>query len=138
MVDATPLIMLMTRENLNSYQGENNVTKIVNEETGSISYLTQSTSLSEEAFSKGAVKFNTFENEKKHVLFLFNSADAEVGRFYLGQKLWGKSLDQIAELKSNLCCFKSWNPNANNGEGAWVPCIGLSTQTSLASTAHSL
>ena len=123
--------MLMTRENLNSFNGENNVTKITSD-NGSVSYLTQSVSFANETYAKGADGLNTVENENKHVLFLFNSDDAEVGRYYLGQKLQGKTPEQLVEMKHMLCFFKSWNPNANDGNGAWVPCVGLSQQENLA------
>ena len=122
--------MLMTRENLSVYQGENNVTKITSD-NGSVSYLTQSVSFGDEAYAKGASGLNTVENEKKHVLFLFNDADAEVGRYYLGKKLQGKTPAELVEMKHALCFFKSFNPETQ----AWVPCVGLSTQEDLSKTA---
>ena len=120
----------MTRENVSSYQGENNVTKITSD-NGSVSYLTQSRAFSDEAYATGACSLNTVENEKKHVLFLFNSASAEVGRYYLGKKLQGKTPKEIADLKHMLVVFKSFNPETSS----WVPCIGLSTQEDLAKSA---
>jgi hypothetical protein len=130
----------MTREILSSYQGENNVTKVTGD-NGSISYLTQSISFAEEANATGASKLNTVENEKKHVLFMFNSADAETGRYYLGKKLQGMTPDELVEKRHMLCFFKSWNPNVTNAEGkvigGWVPCVGLSSQESLAAKAVS-
>ena len=122
----------MTRENINSYQGENNVTKITSD-NGSVSYLTQSVSFGDEAYQTGACKLNTVENEKKHVLFLFNSADAEVGRYYLGKKLQGKTPKELVEMKHMLCFFRSFNPETQ----AWVPCVGLSTQEDLTKSAVS-
>lgn len=124
----------MTREMMPNFQGEVNVTKIVNDE-GVLSYLTPSVAFTDEAFRTGACALNTVENEKKHVLFLFNAAQAEVGRYYIGKKLQGKTPAQLAELKSNLCIFKSWNPAANEGKGSWVPCVGLSSQENLAASA---
>jgi hypothetical protein len=120
----------MTRENLDNFKGMNNVTKITSD-NGSVSYLTQSVSFGHEAYSKGACKLNTVENEKKHVLFLFNDADAEVGRYYLGKKLQGKTPEQLVELKHQLCIFKSYNATTET----WVPCVGLSTQEDLSKTA---
>ena len=122
----------MTRENLNSYQGENNVTKITGD-NGSVSYLTQSISFGDEAYQTGACKLNTVENEKKHVLFLFNSVDAEVGRYYLGKKLQGKTPQELVEQKHALCFFKSFNPETQS----WVPCVGLSNSENLAEKAVS-
>ena len=122
----------MTRETINSYQGENNVTKITSD-NGSVSYLTQSISFGDETYAKGASKLNTVENEKKHVLFLFNSADAEVGRYYLGKKLQGKSPAELVEQKHTLCFFKSFNPETQS----WVPCVGLSNQEDLTKSAVS-
>ena len=120
----------MIRENISSYQGENNVTKITSD-NGSVSYLTQSVSFGDETYAKGACKLNTVENEKKHVLFLFNSADAEVGRYYLGKKLQGKTAKELVEQKHTLCFFKSFNPETSS----WVPCVGLSSQEDLSKSA---
>ena len=124
--------MLMTRETLNSFENKNNVTKITSD-NGSISYLTQSVSFGDETNAKGACKLNTVENEKKHVLFLFNAGDAEVGRYYLGKKLQGQSPAELVEKKHNLCFFESFNPETKS----WVPCVGLSNQEDLAKTAAS-
>ena len=124
--------MLMTRETLNSFENKNNVTKITSDE-GSVSYLTQSVSFGDETNARGACKLNTVENEKKHVLFLFNAGDAEVGRYYLGKKLQGMSPAELVEKKHNLCFFESFNPETK----AWVPCVGMSNQEDLAKTAAS-
>ena len=124
--------MLMVRETLNSYQGENNVTKITSD-NGSVSYLTQSVSFNDAAYATGACKLNTVENEKKHVLFLFNAADAEVGRYYLGKKLQGMSPAELVEKKHNLCFFESFNPETKS----WVPCVGLSQAEDLTKSAVS-
>ena len=122
--------MLMTRETLNSYENRNNVTKITSD-NGSISYLTQSVSFGDETFAKGASKLNTVENEKKHVLFLFNDADAEVGRYYLGKKLQGMSPASLVEKKHSLCFFESFNPETKS----WVPCVGLNQSEDLTKSA---
>ena len=122
----------MTREILNSYENRNNVTKITSDE-GRVSYLTQSTNFINEANATGACKLNTVENEKKHALFLFNAADAEVGRYYLCQSLQGKTPVEIADLKHNLVIFESFNTEDNS----WVPCITLSSQTNLSQSAVS-
>jgi hypothetical protein len=110
----------------------NNVTKVTSD-NGAVSYLTQSSTFADETNRLGACKLNTVENEKKHVLFLFNSADAEVGRYYLGNKLQGKTPKELVEMKHMLCFFKSFNPNTNQ----WVPCVGKGTGENLASTAES-
>ncbi len=120
----------MVRELLNEFNGENNVTKIT-ADNGSVSYLTPSVTFNDAAYATGACKLNTVENERKHVLFLFNADDAEVGRFYLGKKLQGKTPGQLVELKHQLCIFKSYNPTTQS----WVPCVGLSTQEDLSKTA---
>jgi len=122
----------MTREIINNFQGQDNVTKITSD-NGSISYLTPSRSFADEAFNTGACKLNTVENGVKHVLFLFNGADAEVGRYYLGKKLQGKTPQELVEMKHSLCVFKSFNSEA----GTWVPCVGLSTQEDLSKSAVS-
>lgn len=122
----------MQRENLNNYQGENNVTKITNDD-GSVRYFTQNVNFADETYFKGACKLNTFENEKKHVLFLFNHEDAEVGRYYLGSNLHGLTPEQIVEKKHSLVFFKSFNPSTED----WVPCVGVSSQVNLAAKAVS-
>ena len=127
----------MTREQLSSFNGQSKVTKITQDD-GTVSYLTQSVSLTDEAYTLGATSINTVENPKKHVAFLFNSAGAEVGRYYLGSKLHGKTPSQLAEIKHNLCIFKSWNPQGNEGRGCWVPCMGFTQQEDLAATAVAL
>jgi hypothetical protein len=120
----------MTREILENQFGRDNVTKIT-ADNGAVSYLTASTDFASYAKSRGAVALNTYENESKHVLFLFDDNAVEVGRYYMGKKLQGKSVDELIEKKSNLCIFESYNPNTKQ----WVPCVGLSSQPSLAATA---
>ena len=107
------------KEILASFQGKKNVWHIVTS-NGTSSYLTQEWSFDDEACAKGACKLNTIENDKKHVLFLFNDRDAEVGRYYLGKKLQGLTPKQLTEIKNELCFFESWNPETKT----WVPCIG--------------
>lgn len=110
----------MTREILDQFQGKRNVTKYISN-NGLVSYLTQSRSFADEASSLGACRLNTIENENKHVLFLFNKNDEEVGRYYIGKKLQGKTPSELAEIKNNLVFFDSWNPNIKE----WVPCVGM-------------
>lgn len=122
----------MTRELIPSFENENNVTKVTSD-NGSISYLTASSSFSDEAYRVGACKLNTVETDKKHVLFLFNEANAEVGRYYLGKKLQGKKPETLATMVHTLCIFKSYNPNTQS----WVPCVGLAAQEDLSTKAVS-
>ena len=110
----------MTREILDQFQGKRNVTKIISD-NGLVSYLTPSRSFADEASSLGASKLNTVEKENKHVLFLFNQNDEEVGRYYIGKRLQGKTPSEIARIKHNLVFFDSWNPNTKE----WVPCVGM-------------
>ena len=121
----------MKTEILNQFQGRYNVRHIVND-NGIESWQTQDVSFGDEAFAKGACKLNTVENENKHVLFLFNSDDEEVGRYYLGKNLQGKTPSELVEIKSDLVFFESWNHESKT----WIPCVGLSlksenSQTSL-------
>lgn len=88
--------------------------------------MTQATSFSDEAYRTGACKLNTVETEKKHVLFLFNDKNQEVGRYYLGKKLQGKSQKELVQIVGSLCLFESWNPKSESG----VPCFGLSSDDS--------
>ena len=110
-------------EVLESFQGKEIVQHVVSG-TGSESWLTYKRSFGDEAYAKGACKLNTVEDEhkNKHLLFLFNSKDEEVGRYYLGKSLQGKSPSELVEIKANLEFFDSWNPESKS----WVPCVGLS------------
>lgn len=110
----------MKQDILTQFQGRPNVRHIVSD-SGSASYLTQQVSFADEAVAKGACKLNTVENTTRHVLFLFNRNNEEVGRYYLGKKLQGKSPEQLVKMKQELCFFESWNPES----ASWVPCVGL-------------
>ncbi len=112
----------MKREILFQFQGRKNVTHIISD-NGTESYLTQSHSFGDETYFKGASGLNTVENEKKHVLFLFNDKAEEVGRYYLGKKLQGKTPSELVALKDSLAFFETWNPESKS----WVPCVGLSS-----------
>ena len=116
----------MEREILDQFEGKMNVTKIIYD-NGVVSYLTQSRRFDDEISAKGASRLNTIENEKKHVFFLFDNNDNEVGRYYLGKHLQGKSPSEIIELKDNLVFFESFNPEMKQ----WVPCIGISANNPL-------
>ena len=110
---------IIKKELLSTFQGKKNVWHIVASNDTS-SYLTQERSFSDETYAKGACKLNTVENDTKHVLFLFNDRDAEVGRYYIGKKLQGLTPTQLTEIKHELCFFESWNPETKK----WVPCVG--------------
>ena len=112
-------------EIIESFQGKENVRHIVSD-NGSESWSTQRRSFGDEAYAKGACKLNTVEDEhkNKHLLFLFNSKDEEVGRYYLGKPLQGRSPSELVEIKANLEFFDSWNPESKS----WVPCVGLSNK----------
>jgi hypothetical protein len=112
---------IIKNETLSFFQGKMNVIHCVMD-NGQESYLSQSRNFDDEANAKGACKLNTVENEKKHVLFLFNSNNEEVGRYYLGKKLQGQTPDQIIGQIDRLCFFEAWNPETKN----WVPCVGIS------------
>ena len=116
----------MEKELLDQFEGKMNVTKIIYD-NGVVSYLTQSRSFDDEISAKGASRLNTIENEKKHVFFLFDNNDNEVGRYYLGKHLQGKSPSEIIELKDNLVFFESFNSETKQ----WVPCIGISANNPL-------
>lgn len=117
----------MKKEVLNQFQGKENVTHIICD-NGAESYMTQRRSFSDEAYAKGACKLNTVddENKHKHVLFLFNNKDEEVGRYYLGRRLQGKSPSDLVEIKDCLEFFDSWNPESKS----WVPCVSLMVKKS--------
>ena len=119
------LSMGVKREILPQFQGRNNVRHIISD-NGAECFLSQEVCFADETTAKGACKLNTVENETKHVLFLFNSNDEEVGRYYLGKKLQGKTPSELVEMKQNLCFFESWNPESSK----WVPCVGLSGKES--------
>ncbi len=123
----------MTRENLSTFENRVNVTKVTSD-NGQVSYLTPTTAFTQKAYDLGASKVNTFENEKKHVLFFFNNSDAEVGRAYLGKRLHGKKPEELVAMKHSLLFFESWNPEKK----AWIPCVGLGASEDLAAKAVAL
>ena len=112
----------MRKDFLDSFEGKKNVWHIISD-NGIENWLTQEVSFADETCAKGACKLNTVENETKHVLFLFNDKNEEVGRYYIEKKLQGKTPGQITELKDQICFFESWNPSTKS----WVPCIGFSS-----------
>ena len=115
----------MIRETISNFQGRENVTKLTSD-NGQVSYLTPSQSLAQAAYEADADDYAVYNGEKKHVFFLFKGK-VEKARYYLGQKLQGKSLDYLDTVLSKLVTFESWNPTTNS----WVPCIGISEQKPL-------
>ena len=105
---------------LNEFQGKHYVRHVISD-NGTESWLTQEVSFADETCAKGACKLNTVENDTKHVLFLFNNEDEEVGRYYIGKSLQGKTPEQIVELKAQLYFLECWNPLKKH----WVPCVGF-------------
>ena len=99
------LSMGVKREILPQFQGRNNVRHIISD-NGAECFLSQEVCFADETTAKGACKLNTVENETKHVLFLFNSNDEEVGRYYLGKKLQGKTPSELVEMKQNQIIIK--------------------------------
>lgn len=110
------------KEILSHFQGKDNVRHYVNN-NGAESWLTQEICFGDETTAKGACKLNTVENETKHVLFLFNSNDEEVGRYYIGKRLQGKTPSELIEIKDDLVFFKSFNPESKT----WIPCVGVNS-----------
>ena len=118
---------IVGKETLSSYHGKENVTHFVLN-NGTECWLTQERSFEDEANANGACKLNTIENEKKHVLFLFDSNNKEVGRYYLGKKLQGKTPEQLVGIKHSLVFFESWNTATKT----WVPCVGIESSNQFA------
>ncbi len=110
---------IIKKEVLDSFEGKEKVLHIISK-NGEI-WTTLERSFAEECGKNGACKLNTVDREKKHVLFLFNAKDEEVGRYYMGKKLQRTTPDQIVNNKSRLFFFESWNPIKKE----WVPCIGI-------------
>lgn len=110
----------MRKDFLDSFEGKKNVWHIILD-NGIENWLTQEVSFADETCAKGACKLNTVENETKHVLFLFNDRNEEVGRYYIGKKLQGKSPNELVQLKDQMCFFESYNQKTKK----WVPCVGF-------------
>lgn len=106
-----------TKESV-EFQGYNNVTKLTNQETGKVSYLTQASSfrsLGRELDCDGlAIDQNT------HCLAMFSGSE-RVNTLYLCKKLHGMEVGDLQEKLDNLKVFESWNET----EGHWVPCLTL-------------
>lgn len=111
---------VIKREILDYYQGKANVIHSVMAD-GRETWLSQEIPFTEEFDNKGASKVYTVENDKKHVLFLFNDNNEEVGRYYIGKKLQGMTPEQLVELKECIFYLDSWNPETKT----WVPCVGI-------------
>lgn len=122
---------MATRELLPEFKGMRNVTKVTSD-NGQVSYLTESVSLEAEANRVGAYDYAVFENENKHVFFLFSETGEN--KYYLGQKLQNKGYDFLDSVLTKMVSFFSWNPSTEK----WIPCVGLSDQESLRSKAHKL
>ena len=114
----------MQKEFLDSFEGKKNVWHIISD-NGNESWITQEVSFADEICKKGACKLNTVENETKHVLFLFNDKNEEVGRYYIGKKLQGKTPSELVEIKKDIVFFESFNPESKS----WVPCVKLSSKS---------
>ena len=110
---------IIKKEVLDSFEGKEKVLHIISK-NGEI-WTTLERSFAEECGKNGACKLNTVERENKHVLFLFNAKDEEVGRYYMGKKLQGTTPDQIVKYKSRLFFLESWIPIKKE----WVPCVGI-------------
>lgn len=112
--------MAATREMLKEFNNRVNVTKIISED-GKVSHLTGSVPYASEKHNCGAEFIDTYENATKHVFFFLDEDYFELRKYYLCQKLHGKTPEELAEMKHSLVFFESWNPN----KGEWVPCVGL-------------
>lgn len=123
----------MERNYLDYFEGKHNVIQVITN-NGCCSYLTQSVPFVKEAEEKGATKINTLETGEKHVLFLFDAENREVGRYYLGKKLQGKLPSWLANHRDYLLCFESYNPTTKK----WVPCVGISEMGIIADGAVSM
>lgn len=113
----------MKRSELPFFEGRENVT-CVTSDAGIKTYLTKPIPLREIAKRHGGCKLNTIETDVKHVLFIFDNNDKEVGRYYLGKKLHGKSPEEIVKIMDILVVFDTFNPNTRE----WVPCVGYHTK----------
>lgn len=114
----------MQKEFLDSFEGKKNVWHIILD-NGIENWLTQEISFADETCAKGACKLNTVENETKHVLFLFNDKNEEVGRYYIGKSLQCKTPSELVEIKKDIVFFESFNPESKS----WVPCVKLSSKS---------
>lgn len=106
-----------TKESV-SFEGYNNVTKLTNNETGRVSYLTQASSfksLGRELDCNGLAIDQT-----THCLAMFRGNE-RVNTLYLCKKLHGLEVSDLQENLDNLKVFESWNED----EKHWVPCLTL-------------
>ena len=106
-----------TKESV-SFQGYNNVTKLTNQETGKVSYLTQASSfrsLGRELECDGLAI-----NQDTHCLAMFRGKE-RVNTLYLCKKLHDSSVEDLQENLDDLKVFESWNAEDKH----WVPCLTL-------------
>jgi hypothetical protein len=106
-----------TKESV-SFQGYNNVTKLTNQETGKVSYLTQASSfrsLGRELESDGLAIDHT-----THCLAMFHGSE-RVNTLYMCKKIHDLDVKDLQENLDDLKVFESWNAD----EEHWVPCLTL-------------
>ena len=106
-----------TKESVN-FEGRTNVSKLTNQETGKISYLTQASSfrsLGRELECDGLAI-----DQQTHCLAMFNGGE-RVNTLYICRKLHGMEVKDLQENLDKLKVFESWNDE----ESHWVPCLTM-------------
>lgn len=99
------------------FEGKEKVTHIITEKGEG--WKTASVFFRKDAEEVGGYKLNTVETETKHVLFVFDSEDREIKRYYLGKRLQGKTPEWIVENMDKIVAYYSYNPKTKE----WIPCV---------------
>lgn len=86
---------------------------------GKIYYITKSNSADEIILKLGVHQFVVKEDDKKHVLFLYDCVSRIVGSFYMSKGMYGFTSQEIIAQRDVLRFFKTWS----NEYKKWMPCV---------------
>jgi hypothetical protein len=82
-------------------------------------YVTKSNSADEIILKLGVHKFEVKENDKKHVLFLYDCVSKMVGSYYMSKGMHGFTAQEIIAQRDVLRFYKTWS----NEYKKWMPCV---------------
>lgn len=114
-----------TKKILDRFQHRSNVSKIINEDTGEVSYITSAIKLTEKMKMLDSDSWAI--DQEHHVIALFTEEGVRTDTIYICKSLQGEkeNLDFFSKNIRDLEYFESWNENSQD----WVPCLVLKKDT---------
>lgn len=103
---------------LSEFMGEKDVIMRIMDD-GNIYYITKSKSADELFLKLGVHRLEVKEDDKKHVLFLYNCVSNMVGSFYMSKGMHGFTTQEIVVQRDVLRFYKTWS----NEYKKWMPCV---------------